>query len=157
MTRAGLFDLQTSSDLLKKLKHDFQRLNHDQLDQYAAFDFFVTAEHIIDWLPPVEDVNHRDLRKTEPLIRICSHIANGSKHFKVNPKRHDSVKSTGHHQGTFSSGFSEAFDISCLEIHLSDEEVNRLEVQGIALDKELEVTVLAKMILDYWEKYPHIS
>jgi len=48
----GLFQLQTARDLLAKLGHDYERLRNSPNDAYVAFDFFVTAEHILDWLHP---------------------------------------------------------------------------------------------------------
>ena len=41
----GLFDLNTPQDLLRKLKHDYQRIIQSPTDMFAAFDFFVTAPH----------------------------------------------------------------------------------------------------------------
>jgi len=81
----GLFRLQTPPDLLSKLRHDFGRLEKDPLDEYAAFDFFVTAYHLLDWIyPDAEDVHNRDIRRQveqdNALLQVCSHIANGSKH-----------------------------------------------------------------------------
>lgn len=54
-TNIRIFSLDTSTDLLK-LKHDYERIKMDPTDQYVAFDFFITAEHIIDWvLPGIEN------------------------------------------------------------------------------------------------------
>jgi len=44
----GFGELRLPADLLRKLRHDFERMKMSPQDQYAAFDFFVTAEHIID-------------------------------------------------------------------------------------------------------------
>jgi hypothetical protein len=48
----GVFELRTPEDLLGKLRVDLKRLEADPLDQYAAFDFFVSASHMPDWLSP---------------------------------------------------------------------------------------------------------
>ena len=45
----GFFELQTAQDLLAKLRHDFDRLKKSPMDSYAAFDFFVTAYHMLEW------------------------------------------------------------------------------------------------------------
>ena len=50
----GFFALGTPADLLKKLRHDFS---------YAAFDFFVTAEHLLDWKYPDDGVPPIGIRK----------------------------------------------------------------------------------------------
>jgi hypothetical protein len=43
----GFIPLKTPQDLLDKLSHNLARMRHDLTDSYAAFDFFVTAEHIL--------------------------------------------------------------------------------------------------------------
>jgi hypothetical protein len=35
------------------------------------------------------------------LLQVCSHLANGAKHFEVEAKKHDSVSSTGMAGGYF--------------------------------------------------------
>src|SRR5215210_3209748 len=93
----GLFELQTPQDLLQKLQHDYQRLKDDPLNPYPAFDFFVTAEHMLEWVHPgyANKQPRTNLRKSNVLLQVCSHIANGSKHFEVEAphhKQHKSVK-----------------------------------------------------------------
>src|SRR5690554_6328496 len=92
----GFGELRMASDLVLKLQHDLERLKTSPHNQYAAFDFFVTAEHIVDWIYPDQtDSNNREKRKTvranSELLRITSHIANGAKHFEATDKRHQSV------------------------------------------------------------------
>ena len=52
-TLNGVFTLRTPCDLLEKLEADFVRLAAleatTKAAQYAAFDFFVCAEHLADW------------------------------------------------------------------------------------------------------------
>ena len=64
----------------------------DPLDQYAAFDFFVSASHMPDWLSPGIDAVSVDgriaMRESNILLQICDHIATGFKHFEASPKRH---------------------------------------------------------------------
>ncbi len=57
MTNLGKFaafgpDLITPKYLLRKLEHDYARVQRNPRDTYAAFDFFVTAEHMVDWVSP---------------------------------------------------------------------------------------------------------
>lgn len=77
--------LQSPIDLLGKLKWELDHLRGSPSDAYAAFNFFVTAEHMPDWL------GDRSLRKANDVLKVVSHIANGAKHFKLDPKRHKSV------------------------------------------------------------------
>src|SRR5438105_3089567 len=90
----GLFELQTPADLVKKLQHDLERMANSPQDQYAAFDFFVTAEHILDWIHPDNKAARESLRSSSPLLRITSHLANGGKHFQAKAAHHQSVTGT---------------------------------------------------------------
>jgi hypothetical protein len=92
----GFAQLRSTHDLLSKLKSDRARMEGDPNDVYPAFDFFVTAEHLVDWYyPDTQDQKRRrdrtDLRNSEPLLQIVSHIANGAKHFEATAAHHQSV------------------------------------------------------------------
>jgi hypothetical protein len=90
----GLFELKTPADLVWKLRHDLERMATSPQDQYAAFDFFVTAEHIVDWIHPGDRAARESLRSSSPLLRITSHLANGGKHFEAKAAHHRSVTGT---------------------------------------------------------------
>jgi hypothetical protein len=78
----GFFELRTPHDLLKKMQRDHSRLEANSLDAYAAFDFFVTANHLVDWVwPSATRQQLRDNREDVPLLRVCEHLADGAKHF----------------------------------------------------------------------------
>ena len=66
------------------------------MDSYAAFDFFVTAWHLVEWKhPPASDGAARSaLLARHPILRVCEHIAVGAKHFEPDPQRHKSVSET---------------------------------------------------------------
>ena len=73
----GLFDLKTPQDLLLKLRREYSRLEQSPLDQDTAFNFFVTAEHMRDWLHPgyANKDKRKKLRADNILLQICDHIA----------------------------------------------------------------------------------
>ncbi len=48
----GLFSLKTPADLREKLRRDLAKLLDAPLDADAAFNFFITAEHMLDWVYP---------------------------------------------------------------------------------------------------------
>jgi hypothetical protein len=141
----GFLELQTPADLFCKLEHDFLRLEKDPLNSYAAFDFFVTAEHMLDWVYPNDEQKKKAERQSDPLLETCSHLANGAKHFQVTHKKHQSVAGTQLHRGSFSNGFSRGFDISMLEVHLKGNAEAKL-------GSVVEVTDLSRMVLDYLRK-----
>lgn len=88
----GFASLQTPRDLLGKMQHDLDRMRADPADAYAAFDFFVTAYHMLDWLIPVPlqrvdpagyksaKAQHDAIEDREPRLKVAGHLANSAKH-----------------------------------------------------------------------------
>ncbi|MDP9309498.1 MAG: hypothetical protein M3R24_01140 [Chloroflexota bacterium] len=146
----GLFELQSPHDLLMKLRHDYRRIEESPLDQYAAFDFFVTAEHMVDWQYPheVDNFKRTGLRNSNVLLQVCSHIANGSKHFQATAKRHDSVKNAQVHKGAFQRDAfqADAFDVSRLVVQLQGQAAQEF-------GELIDVLELARRVLEFWETY----
>ena len=87
----GFAELRDPRDLVQKLEYDLDRIRKSPKDQYAAFDFFVTAEHIVDWIHPNDRKEREAVRSSSSLLRITSHLANGVKHFEAKAKHHKSV------------------------------------------------------------------
>jgi hypothetical protein len=155
-TFQGFGNLQTPQDLFEKLQHDFSRIKNDPLDTYAAFDFFVTAEHMLDWVYPdapgmSQKAQRKAVRASERLLQITSHIANGSKHFITTDPRHDSVENIEANSGGFdprvfsTSAFSaEAFKFSGLTVVLDD-------------GSHMHVFQLAEQVLALWWQRLSIS
>lgn len=120
----GLFSLRTSKDLLTKLESDFNRFKNAEATsieaQYAAFDFFVTAEHLADWMSNCTGDSLSSYR-AYPDGSLVSHVANGAKHFRVTHMNHKTVSDT-HSAGAFqANAFQEnAFDVARLVIDLED-------------------------------------
>jgi len=79
----GFATLQSAGDLLQKIRHDHERLRSAPEDVYAAFDFFVSAYHMLDWLHPNEAAARKAEEEGNVLLQVCSHIANGAKHFQA--------------------------------------------------------------------------
>jgi hypothetical protein len=86
------------------LQHDFKRLQTDPSSEYAAFDFFVSAYHMLDWLHPNDKVSKEAEENATPLLQICSHLANGAKHFEARMKHHKSVGDVVAQEGKFFGG-----------------------------------------------------
>ena len=137
------FELKTADDLFHKLEDDLSSLEESAQDTKIAFNFFVTAEHLPDWL------HKRGLVRKHSILRIVSHIANGAKHFSLNDKRHNSVVSTEKFR-VFEEG---VFESDCfyepLLIHLESDEAAELECT------EIDVLELGKKVLEFWRPYVH--
>ena len=128
----GLFQLRGAHDLLAKLRHDFGRLNADHVDAYAAFDFFVTARHLPEWLHPGEPAKQSSFFDESVLLRVCRHIADGSKHFQATSRRHDSVKNTALEGSAFRPGVfqPDAFQVGTMIVQLDGEAANTRGAQS---------------------------
>lgn len=91
MWRGFSEQLQTPRDLLRKMTSDYERMLAAPGDPFPAFDFFVAAEHIVDWTWPDDRAKQRDVRAHDP-ARTVSHLASGAKHFEASDARHASVQ-----------------------------------------------------------------
>ena len=124
-THEGFFELRTPKQLLDKLEADFVRLQSSAPisaeAQYAAFDFFVTAEHLPEWVAKAAGSDLATLRKYGD-GDLVSHVANGAKHFRVDPKRHSTVRDTQAHPGVFDPAVFDrrVFDVDRLIIERED-------------------------------------
>lgn len=91
MPMEGFFDLMTPHHLLQKLAREYEEWKKDPLNVDRAWNFFVTAEHLPDWLGRTNSqalggLRIEEFKRAQPLTRICAHLANGGKHFRPNPK-----------------------------------------------------------------------
>ena len=150
MSFKGFAPLQQPHDLVAKLEYDFERIRAAPDNVYAAFDFFVTAEHIVDWIFPdtpgsTQAVARKAKRASIELLEITSHLANGAKHFQALAKQHDSVSDVHQASGGFDPrafsprAFSpKAFKMHGLNVYLEDGRV-------------LHVLTLAEDVLNFWK------
>jgi hypothetical protein len=144
----GFDNLQSAQDLLAMLEHDLDRMKASPTNTYAAFDFFVTSEHLIDWkYPNNSDSSKRShLRKNERILEIVSHLANGNKHFQATQKRHKSVEKveeshSGFDAGSFSTSSFDtgSFQFVGLTIKLDD-------------GKFIHALELAEKVYQFWKE-----
>jgi hypothetical protein len=147
----GFAVLQRPTDLVAKLEYDLERMRAAPEDVYAAFDFFVTAEHIVDWLLPDSPGSsqlaaRKVKRDSSELLKVTSHIANGAKHFQALAKHHDTVADLEQESGRFDPrsfsprSFSPAsFKMHGLNVRLEDGRV-------------VHVLTLAEDVLRYWQR-----
>jgi hypothetical protein len=145
--KQGFVELATIQDYCKKLKFDYNQLKADNLNQYKAFNFFITAHHLLDWLFPDKEKNNTIRKRIvdEIIFKVCSHIANGIKHFEVNPKRHSSVNKI-EKVGYVQAGYVEAGYVK-ETIYITLENKAR-EIFG----NTIEIEYLAEEIIEFWKK-----
>ena len=136
-----IFELKKAADLFRKVEADLAELEVSGQDARVAFNFFVTVEHLPDWL------KQRDLVRQHCILRIVSHLANGAKHFELDDARHKSVvgteKSRYVEEGYAEPGYFE----EPLLIRLSPDEVRELGVSVI------DAVTLGRKVVEFWRPY----
>jgi hypothetical protein len=151
----GIWGLDESEDLLDKLAHDFRRLTADAGQQtmlYTAFDFFVTAYSLVDWVKKHRALTPAEVQALygEMLIKICADLANGSKHFQLTkpPKTTLTTYSSGpvfqpgvYQKGVFRDDWQAWVELSASEATAAD------------VPRICPVMTLAEKVLAHWERY----
>lgn len=140
----GFVELSTINDYCGKLKYDYNQFKLDGDNVYIAFNFFLTAYHLIDWLfeGKYNDKDRERINK-EPIIRICSNIANGIKHFETDKKRHNSIKEIEREKCVEDGYVEQGYFDEPIMIRLDD----TLERQ---FGKEIPIIELADRVMDFW-------
>ena len=141
MTISGFYELKTPNDLLAKAKRDFEMMRLDKSNVDLAFNFFVTIEHMPDWLR----IDKR-IKNSNPILRVTSHLASGAKHM-VPFESYKSVKSV-QKDSVYEDGVYEdcVFD-KWLAVNLDGDEV------AIFNTSKLDVIDLGERIIKFWEDY----
>lgn len=141
----GFAELRVPRDLVQKLEYDLERIRKSPQDQYAAFDFFVTAEHIVDWIHPDDEKARKAVRRSSSLLRITSHLANGVKHFEAKAKHHRSVADIEKSRYVEAGYVEEGYFEDPLIVHLTSDEQKSFGQSNI------EVATLAQQVFEYWK------
>jgi len=148
----GIASLQTADDLRNKLRRDLERLRKDHMDVDAAFDFFVTAHHLVDWWMPGREL--RDARsrfyERQPLILACKDLANRAKHLMLtDPKSKTERPGAAEIRelaGAYDQGFSRGFDIRRIDA----QESNR--TTGMPIRAPVDVVQFAARVMAFWDQ-----
>jgi hypothetical protein len=158
------FDLKTPGDLLRKLQREYDRWEADELNVDLAWNFFVTAEHLPDWVHyqdmPTSGKTRPDLLDGEdhyafkmdlsrPVLRICSHLANGAKHFHLKNSKLSSVASTRLQGGWIPLGLVPPglFPLPALMVDLTLAEQQALS----SAEASIKALTLAAKVLAFWQ------
>jgi hypothetical protein len=125
---------------MDKLEHDYRRLQSAEpttpAAQYAAFDFFVCAEHLADWFSK-ERGGSLSRHRSYPDGALVSHVANGAKHFRVKVDRHTTARDTAT-KGAYQTSFqANSFQGATLVIELES---------GVSVS----VNEVAQRVLSHW-------
>lgn len=102
---SGIFELRTAADLAAKMEHDLGRMRANSTDTYAAFDFFVAARHMPEWLFPNNRMAQDSFFAQHVELRICRHLADGGKHFEATHHQHQQVAAVERSNGAWERNF----------------------------------------------------
>jgi hypothetical protein len=163
----GLFGLQTPDHLLHKLEREHERWKADPLNVDLAWNFFVTAEHLPDWLAhrgprTLEGFSITKFKRAQPLTRICANLANGAKHFipRVKPEErlNTSVERTAREMsGYVEEGYVEEGYVGeepVLRVYLTPDEWAALRQEDSRVTAaEIDALRLAALVLTFWQQY----
>ena len=141
-------------DLLTKLQSDLAKLRDRPADAYLAYNLFVTAEHMLDWVWPgnpggAAALEREKVRQSEALLQVVSHLATGAKHFQPNPKKHHSVKTI--EAGSYGVGPYGAGPYGGDLL---------IQLDGVAaktLGSSVSVLDLATKVVDYWTNSSYLQ
>jgi hypothetical protein len=153
MTMKGLFQLQSAHDLLAKLRHDYGRLREAPNDPYVAFDFFATAEHLLDWVYPgsLGRASRTAERDSHLILQVVSHLATGAKHMVPEDRRHLSVQHADVAPSTYGlADGTGTYGSSHLVVNLEGAAAAELGMAATPLK-------LATRALQYWEDHSHFK
>ncbi len=147
---AGLFDLMTADDLCAKLDHDYKRLKADSADVFTAFDFIVTAWHLLEWKYPGNKAKtqRHALCQQYPILALCEHLCVSGKHYDpTNPKLQSvqgSFRKSPWKRGVWASGdWAKGVWQDELVIELSGTTKN-------TLGDQLTMEKFADLVMQFW-------
>ena len=154
----GIFELNTPSDLLAKLERDYVKLCEDPLNVDAAFNYFVTASCMVDWVYPDQEKardqkeSRTSLRNSNLILQICDDVATGAKHFTAKASHHKSVSETKH-RGSWGAPFA---DPKWFNVHWGFQGRLDIMLDGDAMKafgECISSQELAERLLDFWKDY----
>jgi hypothetical protein len=141
----GLFGMDTPGEMLNKLEKEYRELCANPNDRDVAMNFFVTANHIPDYVFPKSKSEQATMRRSNTALAACEYVANEGKHSfvgnnKITAVSHTELKGAAF---DFSSFDSSAFHTGVPTVHLKDEAATEL-------GPEISALQLAEKVLSFW-------
>jgi hypothetical protein len=99
MAMHGFFELTTPHHLLQKLTREYEEWKKDPLNVDRAWNFFVTAEHLPDWLAQTDPKalagsGIKKFKRAQPLARLRTSGQRGQA-FQTHRKAHRDAEYLG--------------------------------------------------------------
>ena len=155
----GLFTLATIGQLFEKLGMDLKDLQADPHDVRRAFNFFVTADHMVDWARPDKTFRDGERARTELreqcwLLPLVYQISSGAKHFRALAPTHKSLAGTKtKSRAVFAEpqiGTRKVFDKTTRLTFTIELGPDVAQKYG---KSEIDVPVLAAKVFEWWKGY----
>lgn len=93
----GFGKIETVQHYWSKLNWEYENLKSDPDNTYHAFNFAITAYHLLEWVAPKpigsQNPDWTIIKNNVGYLKVCEQLANGAKHFEIDKKRHSSVDS----------------------------------------------------------------
>lgn len=106
---------------------------------------------MLDCLHHKDDAGRKAEEAGSSLLQVCSHLANGAKHFEVRAKQHTSVNDVVAEEGKFFGGaFLGGAFYAGLSIRLDGQAATDFGAQ-------VEAVEFAKKVLEHWEIDPRLA
>ncbi|MFP7408836.1 hypothetical protein [Aeromonas veronii] len=140
------FGICSLGDYWESTKSKVELFFADPLNENLAIECASKLWHLCDWYyeENKDTLKYKQLSDLQghvgsecPSLRVMRDICNGSKHASLGKTRTPIVRKALVHKGGFSSGFSNGFDISVLQVELTDGSIYEF-------DKEVRKSI------DYW-------
>ena len=149
MAHQGFFSLQSVQDLLAKARSDLACLRANPTDPYLAYNFFVAARHVPDWIHPKNRKASKALIDSYVELQVCRHLADGAKHLQLEATQHTQVERTTESAGIFDSAIfdSAIFDTGRLIVELSPKDAPALGLSSSVSALELAELVMHRLDL----------
>ncbi len=142
------FGKDAAEDKYSSFLQEYNEYINDDLSIFKAQRVATSAWHLVDWIFESHQSIHRfndlglfreSLYPNCESLKIMHDLANATKHLSVTRQKGD-IKDTRKHDGAFSNAFSDAFDISRLEIEKND---------GTRLSFRRQI----KKVKEFWDDY----
>ncbi|PIQ20125.1 MAG: hypothetical protein COW65_16815 [Cytophagales bacterium CG18_big_fil_WC_8_21_14_2_50_42_9] len=149
----GFINLIDETDLFKKLLWEYEFLIKNSESSFHAFNFFVTAFHLADWIykgGTRNNENYTNFVKDNIVISLAGQIANGAKHFELKDKRYTEdkrgIKGIISDNGYVNDGYVQ-------DAYLQNRLIIKLDNQAKSIIGEsIEVIELADFIINFYNK-----
>jgi hypothetical protein len=124
------FEIKTPQDFFQALLEQYEEFKANPLSSRHAIICAILCYHLKEWVVKSDlncskdELNNRIERTgNRARFKLFRELCNGSKHATLKEENEKTVNETFKHNGAFSNGFSNGFDVSGLQIKMKDKSI----------------------------------